>query len=331
MTFHAFFIFTCILFSMNSFLTAMDTPTTISGKKSVFCGKLFIDQDEYLQKYPHHTNKHGHAIAYIVQKHRQRYPYTETFKKAPLRSPFVHIKIILNTDPHKKILTIIPAQKLINCTDESGIDLLSGDFLFHLICTKNEKFVIDQEYFPTDILKSRNEKIKNSFETQFLSCMNQFYKSPAYCPFQSSIQELLSQKVLIFTPSSEIFETQDRYFVVEYGFYTHGLKGCSSEKHLIDLATNIKTKHDNYSPFNYLTRREYANKPQPKYHQSIDFDFILTTCLREMEYEDKACEKILNECIDELIARNLLTKICINQFMMRTFIQFIINQQLHKK
>jgi len=311
----------------------MDAPTPSGpGQRNVFYGKLFIDQEEHWKLRPHHTNHAHRAVAYIVQGHRKEYPYTKAFEKTPLRNPFVHIKIILDDHHQKQILTIIPAQKLLNCSDGSCLRIASPECVLHVTCAKNENFIMDEKYFPTDIFENRNEKIKNSFETQFLSCMNQFYAEPTYCPFESSKRELISHQVLKeVVDSVETDGTLRNFFVTIFSRYMHGPKGCASEKDLIALATNIKTKHDNYSQFRYVSRRGYTTKPEPQHSRTIDFNFILATCLREIEYEYKAREKILNECIHELIARNLLAKICINQFMMRTFIQFIINQQLQKK
>jgi hypothetical protein len=306
----------------------MDMPTTIFGQRNVFYGKLLIDQNEYLQHYPHHTNNHGHAVVYIVQKHRQEYPYTEPFRKNPLQNPFVHIKIILNDVP-KKILTILPAQKLINCTDGSQLNIISNNIIFHLICSKNKNFIIDEKYFP------QNKEMGDSFERQFLSSMNEFYDKPAYSNLHCARNELIPQQVvkeiIAEVTLSLLNDTGGRMTIQAQTLQSqHATKGCSSEQHLIALATNLKTKNDQYSTFRYVTRRAFAQKPQPKCNLSIDFNFILTTCLREIEYADRANEKILNDCFNELIARNALARIYLNQLVMRTFTRFIVNQLSHK-
>jgi len=262
------------------FLAAMDMPyqqlqLRKSDEKPVFYGKLFIDHLES-QLHPSHVYNKDNPVTYLSQDCLKKYRFAKQFENVASNMPFVHV-IINPKDSYlqSEIFTIMPVNKLYNCNTGSQIDFEIDKCIFRLICTKNEKLNIKPKYFPQDVVENRENKVKNTFETQFLSCMNWFY-AKAYCHIQKNIPKLVQNNILQEHRHEinrndllliAMVTNNPRILTARYlSIYTHGIHGCSTSKHLIDLATKKTTKPYG-STFNFVMNRT-TGKPSPKAAQS---------------------------------------------------------------
>lgn len=255
-------------------LTAMDLPRPQlqlenASQKIILHGNLFIDPIKDPTSYPHHVYNKNHPVEYLTQQHRQMYNQPITFKKIPLRIPFIHV-FIRPMGAGVKFSAVIPTTKLLHCSDGSIIDLTNDTHIFRLTCTKNEKLKIDPQHFPKG-------KEGNTFETQFLSCMNQFYAELPYRDDNLNLPELIEHKIvhceaiqrtLHNVTISNLMTGQVIYFptlnVTRYQ-YKHGKNGCSKTQDLIELAAT-RTIKPYGSPFNFVMNRQHS---APHSHQSM--------------------------------------------------------------
>jgi hypothetical protein len=88
----------------------------------------------------------------------------------------------------------------------------------------------------------------------------------------------------------------------------HGPKGCPDEQTLISLITKSKTKLYNNSIYQLHKNRHIGTKKSFHPASAINLDLILNNCLKEMEFAERAAEKLLDDCFNELIVMLILTR-----------------------
>src|SRR5438477_4905377 len=250
------------LLLISSTIVSMDQRSR--HERQIVTARLLIDHKidatkGYLIKIP---------VQYLTKEQRQTFPFTKTLERLPLTTPFLNA-IFINNETGEKIRTILPAPKLTNCNDGSVTHFNTPDRIFHLTCAKNDKLVINPKYFPKD-------KQGNTFETQFLSCMNHFYNKITYIGDNPIEKNLIQNNILYITDKGsehiplgdptqilpDIFRVQ--ILILPKTTYAHGPKGCATPEHLVKLATNPRTKSNGYSIFNHVMNRQQTNKPSPK-------------------------------------------------------------------
>lgn len=270
---------TLLSLAMATTLIAMDPPAITEeftvGKfeqvkqrpKKVVHGTLSIDSMETCWLFGH---PHGQGIVkdcpiqYFGYELRKSLLEKGTnFESVPLNIPFVLVVITPEDNPHPSFFSILPATELINLNNGSTFSFSSDKCVFNLVCTENKKLKIKDDYFPQD-------KNGITFETQFLTCLNEFcafpeYYAPSdYYP-EDLLQEFLKCKILrkgprilrrivdTDNPSVARLRTDDRYF--------HDINGCSKPEDLTKLATTPTTKPYG-GVFNYVQHRQIGSRYQ---------------------------------------------------------------------
>lgn len=260
------------------FLTAMDMPypqlqLEKAQQKEIFSGQLMIDHG----KNHHFTYRRFLPVEYFTENAPEKGHFGKKFNR-PSNMPFVHV-IMKTNFIVPEVFTIMPADKLLNMSSRSQIDFEMNHRTFRLTCINNPDLFIKPKHFPSDIIKNRTEQIKNTFEMQFLSCMNQFYAKQKYSNDKPCLKELISNNIL--TKSTQYMPLiGNMLFVIglKKDAYSHGPQGCSSPDRLIALATNPTTKNNGYSAFNHVMNRQHTSKLSPKAPQTNPAEISRVKC-----------------------------------------------------